>query len=745
MKLWLFSIGFALLADAALAAPATVRAGEHNGFTRLVIDLPEPTGFRLVGEKNIKIEIESAGDGFDVSKAMIRLGAGRIRNISQGASATELSVDLGCDCKVHARFEGAMLVVDVSGAAKLASLRPKMRPQSMTRKLSVEDQGESQRRDVTLPLIVQAKPDEVGLPGPVDALSKALDDFESVEKLEQERSNTKQALLDQFARGMSQGLVTPRSTAVTSGLADGVGIITGSVPRNDQPAGRNLTAFTSADRDFANRQHGSAQPEVSSRCAAEKSFDLTNWRGQESFEERVGGLRQSLFKEFDKIDAVQVHELAKAYISFGFGAEALAVLDATQSGMRSENLTAMAQIVDGGKVSVLPASWRIDCDGPAALWAFMGGQRADGILSLNERALVRTFGTLPVQLKSEFAPSLTQDLREIGSNDTADEIVRLAQRGQRFKKEQLTVLAAQVEGEPAQVEQALREVVEGNNGGSAKALVNLLDVQLSAKLAIAPADIELAFAYASELRREPIAADLLRVAAEAMIETGAYEEGFEQLFSLLDRLDSNKARRALSRAFTVLSDEAGDVDYLKIALKARRYAARANPESQHQIAKRALTLGFADLAISYIVYASPNEAETERRLLRADAYLLEEHVDQALSELVGLKGKEANRLRAKALQRGGEHQKAVVELQSVGAVELAAEAAWLAGDISALENMAVDGWQDATRLANLPTLEMEGKPALQGAEKLLEASSELRALTSKVLSNELPNRYPATN
>ncbi|MFN0113996.1 MAG: hypothetical protein ACKVPY_04890 [Paracoccaceae bacterium] len=99
----------------AVAAPLTVRTGEHGGFTRLVMEPPAGTAWqvgRTVGGYELRLEAPDVT--FNTARVFDLIPATRISGIGPGTVPSSLAVTLGCDCHVKAFESGRALVLDVA-------------------------------------------------------------------------------------------------------------------------------------------------------------------------------------------------------------------------------------------------------------------------------------------------------------------------------------------------------------------------------------------------------------------------------------------------------------------------------------------------------------------------------------------------------------------------------------------------------------------------------------------------------
>lgn len=113
-----------LAAVLALAGPLSAetistQSGEHDGFSRLVLRLPDGTDWSLTQDgRSATLNIDSADAVYDTSGVYQRIPRTRIESLGQNGSGQPLRMALGCDCSVRAyKLASGHLVIDVRDGA----------------------------------------------------------------------------------------------------------------------------------------------------------------------------------------------------------------------------------------------------------------------------------------------------------------------------------------------------------------------------------------------------------------------------------------------------------------------------------------------------------------------------------------------------------------------------------------------------------------------------------------------------
>ena len=101
------------------AETITAQSGEHDGFSRLVMRIPDGTGWSLTQDgRSATLNLDSTGAVYDTSRVYSRIPRQRIASLRQNAPGQPLRMDLGCDCSVRAyRLPSGHLVIDVRDGA----------------------------------------------------------------------------------------------------------------------------------------------------------------------------------------------------------------------------------------------------------------------------------------------------------------------------------------------------------------------------------------------------------------------------------------------------------------------------------------------------------------------------------------------------------------------------------------------------------------------------------------------------
>ena len=384
-------LSLAIGLSGANAETLRVRAGEHDGFSRIVLDLTAPADWAL-GRDGIGyiLKLDRKDVTFDISRVYQMIPRDRIADLAQTGDGA-LRFTLGCDCHAEAFLTaGGSVVVDIAdGPPRAAS--PFERPIA-PRVLQEETARRSPHPDIVEPGTTatwrppsthfgQAAPDprlalfwrgvaptpakqatagespagtalhgdpaQIAAPAP-DATPDPLPQETaaespapagmspdppvlSVPEVPDPRVTAAQNdLLEQLGRAAAQGLIAVDRDHLRLGAHD-PGPET--VSASSAPEGREddepvIHSETSVDRDSKLTVTRAPVTATGSSCIDGDALDIGAWGDARPVSQQIAERRAPLVGEFDKPSVDAVLSLARLYLFLGFGAEARAVLSA---------------------------------------------------------------------------------------------------------------------------------------------------------------------------------------------------------------------------------------------------------------------------------------------------------------------------------------------------------------------------------------------------------------------------------
>ena len=613
-----------VLGTGAFAQDIRVRTAEHDRFTRMVVDFLDRPEWQIVRDATgMVLSTDAPGLTYDLSRVYQRITDQRIAQIS--ASGDGLDIDLNCLCEFQTeRLADGSLVIDLYDAPPGAKPPPIIAASPLPKWYSTN------AGLLPGPLTDAVKPTAKADPGPIVS------------------SDSRTLLVEVLARGKAQGLVDADLASIetetnvpTPPLPDE--IIAIPEPESGLERFRNIRVDTQIDRDAPN---ANLRP-VLAQCAPSAETDVAAWGTPEDMIEQIGTLTTAVTDDADAVRPERVHDLAKALLYLGFGAEAEMLLR-TEIADRDERgaVWDIARVMDGPAQAdrLLSAA---ACDTPVALWSVLASPSNVLPSGLNLAAVRRTFSALPAHLRRHLGPRLTQHFLLAGDQDTAffirDALDRVSTPDVPFDEMTQARLSLKTDDMDS-AEDTLSQVAVSRTPQAAEALAVLITSRLDRGENVSDQLLADAQALVFELGA-PENHDLRHAVLSVLIDEGRIETAFAELENWTTL--SVAERQALTdRIQTRINTLQSDSDFLKNAMSAK---ANTPPTSQSSIREkrsmRLLSLGLPMQARDALALGTdiPDRAQ---RILLARSYLMEGDADLALSYLTGLSGADIDPLMA---------------------------------------------------------------------------------------------------
>lgn len=707
------------LAGMARAEVVDVRSGEHGDFTRLVFDLPSAStewSVSPVAEGHL-LALALEDPQFRASGVFERIGRNRLRDLRLRDGQGDVMLVLGCDCELSAfRFGARSLVIDIADRPPAAAVTEAPQVQPPEPSSTVAD----------MPASVLQDDDAARLKDRLLGLSEHLPDDTQVT----ERRNQ---LVEAIARAASQGLVEPKKPLTEPESA--AKKVTETPPVQLELVrpgpGENLTATTALDQVFGDVEEALPQ----GGCIADGKLDIENWGGPDGAGKAFAKYRRAMINDLGEVDPEEAMHLARSYLYFSFGAEALALLGTLPDSEQRSLYRILAHLMDGTSEATVQDALRSQsgCDGRIALWVALSGvpQHPEQVASV-----LRGYEALPPHLRRHFGQALADHLTSEGEVEAAEIVLTSLSRLPQEDDTGLHLATARVEiaqGETGIAEARLSEMVAEGSRMTPEAIVALVDLHKAEQLVPSPEIVGVLETLTVELRRDEIGPDLRRSLATAHALTRYYAAGFD-VVRRVQSLDGPDAARALASELVFLLVETGD-DFAVIETSIR-YGLGSEMEidlkAGRVLAHRLLGAGFAAQA-AHVIEGLSLGLSQEDRLLRAELALAQGRPKRAEAEVLGMQGYAANSLRARARQQAGDHARAAQAYFQLGETEEGFRQAWLAADWHGLGDSEVPALQDISQIMLPKAAAPEAAGPLAANRTLLEESEKVRDVLSAVL------------
>ncbi len=636
------------------ADPVTIRSGEHDTFSRLVIAIGEGTDWKVEQtETGYELELTGRADGFDMSEVFDRIPRDRIADLSQPAS-NRLALAVNCTCFADAfLWRPGQLVLDIADGEDPNS--PIERPVARSDDAQTTPDAPTEMAVVLPNLFTDPQQSD-----PIDAPLSP--DLAGAATRDEDIQRTETALIEGLARAASQGFLDaavsePVNLEEPMEIEDAPTEMAQDTPAIVMPQQPGVGITSAMDRDLAVLRDA-LNSNLGPQCLPADLFEISDWASEDAFHTQVAALAEDLAGEFGREPLAAQNQLARLYLHFGFGAEARVVLsaDSTQSQTR-QVLVQLAGLIDeyDGPFPLIEAQAK--CETPAALWAFISAP--DFIDDKQRTNILREFYGLPKPLRGQIAPRLARQFMSINDTDAAEQLLSATQNTDvagSHDVQSTRALLAEERDDPAEAISVLTEEASDNARTTPESLIRLIRLNLDNEIVPQESDLLLAGAMRQEFRDSPIAAQLKAVEAEGW----AYLANYQVAIDLLRGTEGEDALRATNTVFTKVTQKATPTEFLGFVFDEMPDGLSA--ATQNAIAQRLIEIGFPDRAQVFLTGPATRDAAAERRYLRAQAALGTQNFALAIDALLGLTDARARTLRSQAYEGMGAHREALSAL-----------------------------------------------------------------------------------
>ena len=639
----------------ATADPVTIRSGDHETFSRLVISIGLNIGWSIdPSDDGFILELDGRSDGFDTSQVFERIQRTRLKDIQQVASNT-LNLSVECSCEVDAfLWRPGFLVVDIieSSEAVRETSESVFGPLNVSSTLPREN---VENAPSAIPNMLILSP----------LMTEPQEQIVTEEtQVSIDLAATEEALAMGIARAASQGFLEPSIVEIEQPVSfdseaepelaqlDEPNVL--NVPR--QPG---VGISTAMDRDLAQLgiELGNS---LEQQCLPAELFQIAAWGDGQGFHEQASALAKELAGEFGEEPREAQENLARLYIYFGFGAEAKLVLAADPASSQSRIvLTELAGIIDDYD-GEYPAILAQDaCNTPGALWAFL---LQPTLQEENDRnQLIQQFFALPQPLRSQISPRLARRFLDVGDPEAANQLLHATENQDASDTHEVQATRALIaEGfdDTGAAVAVLSNEADDNVRMTPQSLIRLIELELEQGITPSEAHLLLAGALRQEHRDTPIAQDLANIEAAGRIASEQYQVALELM---QDRTD-NQALEIVDQVFENIADHADAGKFLEFVFG--EIPESLTSATENKIAKRLVDLGFFERATTFLAGDAEREVASERRYLRAESALGAGEFTLAMEAIVGITDERARALRARAYEGLGQHRAALSALNA---------------------------------------------------------------------------------
>ncbi|MDH2326528.1 hypothetical protein QCN27_06580 [Cereibacter sp. SYSU M97828] len=596
-------LAFLLSTSAAWGQTVQVRSGEHPGFTRLAMDLPAGTEWRLGRiEGGYGLAVDAT---LDISRVYRLIGRQRLARL--GAVPGRLNLGIDCACHVTAfETKRGTVVLDIRGGAAPAGSQfeaPLVPPAPAP-------------APVAAPAPPPAAPgyDWQALPPPAASLAETTLD------------PLREALLRKLADGAARGVVD----------------IVDRIPPRPEPAPMPEQVRIGEAPGFLPDPAQPITPEGRA-CIANDRVAIGAWGSDLPAAEEIARARAAFVTEFDQPDPEAVARAVRYYLHLGFGAEARQLAESFPINPHDRALwEAMANILDARPQTSDILATMASCDADVAMWAILAAPApTPGEVEQTEAAL-RSFSALPVHMRQHLGPQLAERFAARKDANAALMVREAVERGATVPTDDTRMMTALAQQDDAH----LKALVAKGGTRSGEALIALSARRLEAREPLDPGTVTALAALRHERRGGEGEAAVARLHVLGLASTGDFAAAFSGLRNAPD---------AAPALWDWLARTGGDGALLTHAVLPEGSALPDAPAATRlMLADRLTGLGLAAPALLWLERGERLAAAApEEKLAAARARIQQRDARAVLPLIAGMEGEAADALRIAALEQLG--------------------------------------------------------------------------------------------
>lgn len=711
-------------------AQVLIKSGEHDGFTRFVMDYKEPVSWRLGrSEDGYELHVERRGIEYDFSKVYRPIGKDRLASIWADQASGALKFSLACSCHAKAfEFRQGIIVVDINdGTAPKNSpfealISSDINQKNYPKLEARENTAESDIKNYNW-IENYFKASTSGRDSKLHASLEANVDPDL------QASEIRDHMLNQLSRGASRGVINLKDL---SNSQDSNFVPPGApMPINGNSVRSGLNELPGISFQKEKPRSGNTSS-AGSLCIESERLDISSWSGDSPVWQQISQYKEGVLEEFDEPNTDAVDAAVKFLLSVGFGSEARQLIDSFPSELRDRKLwRAMSYIVDEDSDPSNFFAGQTECGTAAALWATLGSRNDADSAPINSDAVILEFSALSVEMRMLFGPTLIQKFIDQNMASSAEKVKNAILRtpdGIRNQKLLIEATLNLFENNAVAAESKAQSALADSGPETWLAIVTMIDARAAQNI---PIEAELLVALEA-VSRELLHTDNEAKISRALVLAYALTGDFQSAFSNLPTTPSSTGD--LWRILSVLGTD--DDILIRAVMPDDKIVGSLSADTKDLIATRLMGLGMVHAAMAW-----GGGSKTIDKSQLAEMFLLQGNATDALSVLGDQSVETSLNIRALALQRLG---------KSKEAAELFALGKNLSGELSALRQM--DNW-DATLVrspepwksvmelldAGANAAELSGVGPLAKSLSLIDDSKSTTAAIQELLALQVAN------
>lgn len=543
-----------------------VRAAEHDGFTRVVLNYGEISA-PIAKPISDGIRVTFGTDvTFDLDAFFDRLSKNRLKPPKVNARQNEIEFDFDCQCG-FAQFteRGNLLVLDISEGAYVPSA-PKN-----TNSIAAQP-------SIDLPITTRK---------PIPKISSDTN-IKSAESIVE--TQLRKALEHSLAKSILDRNPSPKIThSMPAAIDDHVSVFK-----------------TNGSGSFATNVN---RPQTSNgrACIPNADLNFDNWGDSDtSFYHQLSIHRDTLVSDLGLFNHEAEEDLVKFYLYFGFATEALEILEPRQDTHKLQY--ELAKIMKGTTIETSDFFRDMySCPSKVSIWGILAAGADVNKKMLDKDALQMAIIALPKPMLGVIGPRLTETLVDLGLTEIAQLLVNHIETRSPELKHVLTVTKSKIDiqnGETDAAAQKLELVIDSASSVSPAAMNTLIDLKLDTEAPVSARTADLAEALAWENKGTSLHSTLLQSETLARALQGDFDAAQAKF------AESPKTPEFVDDFATLILDKAPDASFLKFVLGSD-LSISPKSSTQDKIAKRLKAMGFSEEAAKFAPRPEPTADETE--------------------------------------------------------------------------------------------------------------------------------------
>lgn len=592
--LFLFWLG--PLPGLAQVSTIPVRGGEHDAYTRIVIQIPEDNTWRVTTEgSSATVQFSGPPIIFDLSQTFARIPRSRLRDVAPIDAG--LLLTLACLCEVRASEDiPQFLVIDIIGHGADIARAPSTAPRPRARPVSLASDAEahieaarSAGREVAR--VMRSDQPELRATGPLtlaqlfpDTRNDASDRSTAQGNAPFPRAEMVATLAQTLARNVSVGV-----------LEGGQDFRAPETPASGELPNRPFAAALAQIRMTDTPRNADSAADPDRVCPSPELLELP-YPGDAGPQADHARLIREVHGEFDRIDPTAVIALARHYLAKGFGAEArmtLVLLDPTSE--VSLPLREISFLLDLSRPENPQRLLALtECGMMGAFWAFLAQDEAIRPEQAQLDLVVQAISALPAHLRLHLGPGIIKRLVQHEFLDHARMIRDALDRVTETPTPELALAATQIALSNVPAENPRRIEAGLSPEGSDSTLIFLLEHHLAEAAPIEAEIIALAQSRLPVLRRSDDGRTLAELLIKALARNGAFAEAFALLDDRTKDLEDDRAAQLRTEVLAGLVQAAADAEFVTSVFAQRPWEDMDLPTpTRAALAQRLRGLGFS--------------------------------------------------------------------------------------------------------------------------------------------------------